>query len=351
MKAQLRSKLDLEKRTPLQDVIPLETPFLLYVDPSSACNFRCQFCPTGHLDLLRASNYKRRVMDLPLFEKLLRDLDAFPQALRVMRMNKIGEPLLNRNLPTMIRLAKESGRVRYIDFATNASVFSPELLVSLVKAGLDRLNISLEGVSNKQYAEHANVDFDFQKLVDQIRWLYPRRDNCEVTIKVPGDYLSAEDREKFFDLFGDYCDRIFIEELSPIWPEFDLENRAGVAASKTEGQYRETVEDKDICTYIFYAMAINADGTVSACCPDWNQKLVVGDLKAETLRDIWHSPGMSQLRRLHLQGRRRDNPVCGTCGHIKYSQIDNIDPYRERLLAKLAASELSLATRNGDPDL
>jgi len=74
MRAQVKSKLDLEERTTLQDVIPLETPFLLYVDPSSACNFRCQFCPTGHIDLLKASEYKRRVMNLGLFEKLLTDL-------------------------------------------------------------------------------------------------------------------------------------------------------------------------------------------------------------------------------------------------------------------------------------
>lgn len=348
MKAQVKSKLNLEERTALQDVIPLQTPFLLYVDPSSACNFRCQFCPTGHIDLLKASEYKRRVMDLRLFEKLLQDLKAFPQALRVMRMNKIGEPLLNRNLPTMIRLAKESGRVDYIDFATNASAFSPNLLTSLVDAGLDRMNISLEGVSKEQYAEHAKIDFDFAKLVDQIRWFYPRRGNCEITIKVPGDYLSAEDRRKFFDLFGDYCDRMFIEEISPIWPGFDLENRAGVSASKTVGQYRETLEDKDICTYIFYAMAINADGTVSACCPDWDQKLVVGNIRNESLRDIWHSPEMSKLRRLHLLGKRRENPVCRACGHIKYAQVDNIDPYREQLLERLEASELSRAMHDED---
>ena len=47
MKAEIKSKLNLDQRVALQEVIPLETPFLLYVDPSSACNFRCQFCPTG----------------------------------------------------------------------------------------------------------------------------------------------------------------------------------------------------------------------------------------------------------------------------------------------------------------
>ena len=341
VKAAVKSKLNLEKRTALEEVIPLETPFLLYVDPSSACNFRCQFCPTGHIDLVQAADYKRRVLDLRLFEKLLTDLGAFPDPLRVMRMNKVGEPLLNRNLPTMIRLAKESGRVGYIDLATNASLFSPELLTGLVAAGLDRLNISLEGMSREQYRERAKVEIDFSRLVDNIRWLYPRRGKCEITIKIPGNYLSTEDQAEFFDMFGDYCDRIFVEELSPIWPEFDVETRAGVLAPESEGQYRQRLQDKDVCTYLFYAMAINADGTVSACCPDWEQKLVVGDLRRQPLREIWNSCAMGNLRRLHLEGKRRDNPVCRACGHVKYAQVDNIDSYKPQLLAKLASRELA----------
>lgn len=337
MKAEIKSKLNLEQRVALQEVIPLETPFLLYVDPSSACNFRCQFCPTGHKDLLRASEYKRSVLDLGLFEKLLRDLEAFPEPLKVMRMNKIGEPLLNRKLPEMIAMAKAGGRVRYIDLATNAALFTPELLTRLIEAGLDRLNISLEGVSREQYAEHAKVKIDFDRLVENVRWLYAHRGGCEVTVKVPGNFLGEGDRERFFALFGDHCDRIFVEELSPIWPGFDVEQRAGVAVQEQAGQYRQTLRDKDVCTYLFYAMAVNADGTVSACCPDWDQKLVVGDLKRESLREIWHSEAMRRLRLQHLRGERRDNPVCRDCGHVKYAQVDDIDAYKSQLLRKLDA--------------
>lgn len=337
MKAELKSKLSKEQRVALQEVIPLETPFLLYVDPSSACNFRCQFCPTGHKDLLKASTYKRSLLDMGLFEKLMRDLEAFPDPLKVMRMNKIGEPLLNKKLPAMIALAKTSGRVCYIDLATNAALFSPELLIQLIDAGLDRLNISLEGINREQYIKHAKSDIDFDQLVKNIRWLYPHRGQMEITIKIPGNYLNSDNRVLFFEMFGDYCDRIFVEEISPIWPEFDVEQRAGVKIQELEGQYKQILEDKDVCTYIFYAMAINSDGTVSACCPDWDQKLVVGDLRQKSLKDIWNSPAMRTLQMQHLDGKRRDNPVCQECGHIKYAQIDNIDSYKQQLLDKLAA--------------
>lgn len=335
MKAQLKSKLNQEDRVALEQVIPLETPFLLYIDPSSACNFKCEFCPTGHIDLVRESNYKRRVLPLDLFEKFVADLADFERPIRVLRMNKIGEPLLNKNLPEMIRLAKQSQRVEKIDLATNAALFTQPLMEGMIAAGLDRLNISLEGISSEQYLKHAKVNVDFQKIIDSIKWLYEHRGNCEITIKAPEDYLSPEEKTLFFDTFGNLCDRIFLEKLSPIWPEFDMEARMeNFTLPKGIGQYGQHIDEKLVCTYIFYAMAINSDGTISACCPDWDQKLVVGDLRKNSLKEIWNSPSMHQLRLLHLSGNRRDNPVCKSCGHIAHSQIDSIDPHRESILVR-----------------
>ena len=339
MKAKISSKLNLENRTPLQDVIPLETPFLLYVDPSSACNFRCQFCPSGHKDLIAQSGYRRGHMGFELFNKIIGDLDEFEKPIKVLRLNKVGEPLLNSNLPKMIECAKKCGKVEYMDLATNASLFTRDLLSQLVDAGLDRLNISLEGINRDQYLEHAKVDVDFDKLTEHLIWLYSNKGNCEITIKIPGNYLTDEQKNIFYSTFGNYCDRIFVEDIAPIWPLFDVEKRANTTVQNTEGQYKLPLEQKDTCTYIFYAAAINADGTVSACCPDWDQKLIVGDARKESLKNIWNSKSFNALRRQHLEGRRCNNNICYNCGHIKYSQIDNIDQYRDRLLQKFIRYE------------
>ena len=47
MKAEIKPRIELENRTKLEEVIPLATPFVLFVDPSDICNFHCKFCPTG----------------------------------------------------------------------------------------------------------------------------------------------------------------------------------------------------------------------------------------------------------------------------------------------------------------
>ncbi|WP_417549947.1 radical SAM/SPASM domain-containing protein [Methylophaga sp.] len=338
MKAEVKSKLNPENRVELQKVIPLESPFLLYVDPSSACNFRCQFCPTGHIDLIKNSDYKRSLMDLGLFEKLIDGLSEFSQPLKVMRMNKIGEPLLNKQLSEMIALAKNSGRVEHIDLATNGALFTEELLTKMLTAGLDRLNISLEGINAEQYLKHAKVKIDFAEFVRKIKWLYVNKGDCEVTIKVPGNYLTPDQQSEFYDTFGEHCDRIFVEGIAPIWPGFDVEERSGFEVKMDQGQYQQDLEEKSVCSYLFYAMAVNSDGTISACCPDWDQKLVIGDLKQQTIKQVWNSEKMQELRLLHLEGQRKMNPVCRDCGHIKYAQVDNIDPYKEVLLNKLKQS-------------
>ncbi|WP_299979425.1 radical SAM/SPASM domain-containing protein [Desulfobacula sp.] len=339
MKARLKSKLNLEKRTPLQDVIPLQTPFLLYLDPSSACNFRCQFCPTGHKDLIDKSGYRRGPMSLDLFEKTIQDLSEFNQPLKVLRMNKVGEPFLNKNLSQMVALAKRSGSVEFIDLTTNGSLFSPERLSRLLEAGLDRLNISLEGMNREQYRQYAKVDFDFDKFVKNVKWLYSNKGNCEVTIKIPGNYINDDQKEEFLNTFGNYCDRIFIEDIAPIWPSFDIEAHSDITIGKLKGQYEQSVHPKGICSYIFYSAVINSDGSVSACCPDWAQKLIVGNVKTESLKNIWHSSKMNNLRRQHLEGKRHANNTCSVCGHLSYCQVDNIDPFRELLLNKFITYE------------
>ena len=161
MKAEYKSKLNLENRVALQDVIPLQTPFLLYADPSSCCNFRCGFCPTGYKNLVEQAGYKRTVMDFDIFKKAVDGLSEFPDPIKVMRMNKVGEPLLNPNLSEMIKYAKNSKRINYIDFATNGALLTEELSEKIIDAGLDRLNVSIEGVTSEQYEHfcHAKVDF------------------------------------------------------------------------------------------------------------------------------------------------------------------------------------------------
>ena len=111
-------------------------------------------------------------------------------------------------------------------------------------------------------------------------------------------------RKIFFLFLVNFVILFFVEQLSPIWPKFDLEKRSGHKISNI-GQYKLPKVENEVCSVIFYSMTINSDGTVSACCSDWNQEIIIGDLKNESLMQIWQSNVLKKLQKLHLQKKRK----------------------------------------------
>jgi radical SAM protein with 4Fe4S-binding SPASM domain len=332
MKAALKPRINLENRTRLEEVIPLATPMILFVDPASACNFSCAFCPTGDKGLIKDTGRFVGRMNFEVYRKIIDDLADFDRPIKVLRLYKDGEPFLNKNLAKMVAYAKQSGRVDYIDTTTNGSLIDPARIGPVIEAGLDKINISVDGMSRAQYLRFTQYDFDFDAFVANIKWLYANKGNCEIVMKIPGELITADQQQEFFDLFGNYCDRISIENFAPCWPGFDVEKRTGVTITK--GIYNQPIQPTETCPYIFYAMSVNADGLVSSCFLDWGRKLIVGDVRVDRLVEIWNSTAFNTLRLQHLEGRRCENPVCGKCGQLSHCLPDNIDPYRQELLRK-----------------
>ncbi len=341
MKARVKPRINLEGRTALETVIPLDTPMVLFVDPASSCNFQCTFCPTGDRTLIKSTGRWQGALHMDVFAKVIDDLAEFDRPLKVLRLYKDGEPLLNKALPKMIRLAKESGRVEYIDTTTNGVLLTPKTSLALLRAGLDRINISVDGLSDEQYRQFTKTNVDFEQLVENIRFFYENRDRCEVAVKMPGDLMGPDESQFFYDTFGDISDRIFIENFAPCWPEFDVEQRTGVNIGI--GIYGNPIGNVQTCPYIFYSVSVNSDGSVSLCFLDWARKLVIGNVREQSLREIWESDALFEHRLAHLQGLRHRNPTCSSCGQLSHCLPDNIDPYAEHLAEKLIASRCTAA--------
>jgi len=337
VRAEIKPRINLKGRTALQDVIPLSTPFVLFVDPSSVCNFQCGFCPTGDRDLIISTGRYQGVLKFDLYKKIIDALELFPEKIKVLRLYKDGEPLLNRNLAKMVAYAKQNGRVPYIDTTTNGTLIDPDRLGPILEAGLDKINISVYGMNREQYQIFTKFNFNFDRFIENVKWLYTNKGNCEIVIKIPRELISESQQQEFYDTFGDYCDRIFIENFAPCWPDFDVEKRTGFKISKSKGIYQQPIAYTGTCPYIFYGMSVNAGGEVSSCFLDWERKLIAGDTRTQTLKKIWDSDFFNTLRIQNLEGRRMEHPICSHCGQLTHCLPDNIDEYRSELLLKFIA--------------
>ena len=335
MKALVKPRINLEGRTALETVIPLSTPYIVFFDPSSACNFQCTFCPTGHRDMIRDTGRYQGLLSFDLFQKVIDELELFPEPLRVLRLYKDGEPLLNRRLGEMIAYAKKSSRVPYVDTTTNVSLLHPLRSDELIKAGLDKINISIDGMNDEQYLSFTKTKVRFADIVANVRYFYQNKGNCEVAVKIADNNLTDTDKKRFFDTFGNIADRIFIENFAPCWPEFDTEKHTGIKITK--GIYQNEIKEIETCPYIFYSISINSSGLVSLCFLDWARKLVIGDIGKQTLREVWEGEELFLHQVAHLSGDRKKNPTCAACGQITHCKPDNIDPYAATLLKNLLA--------------
>lgn len=331
MKATIKPRIELENRTKLEQVVPLKTPFLVFIDPADVCNFQCKFCPTGNRALIKKINRTSGLMDFNLYKKIIGDLCEFEDPIKVLRLYKDGEPLMHPQLPEMIKYAKDSGCARQIDTTTNGSLLNPDKNIELIEAGLDRIHISLEGLSEEAYKNFAGYRINFKQFVGNIRHFYEHRKNCLVCIKIIGDGLSKTEKDRFFDMFGDISDHIFIEHIAPCWPKFEM---VDAIPNQDMGIYGQPIKEVEVCPYIFYSTSINSDGNVSLCFLDWSREMIIGDVKSETLKDIWNNETLLKYRKMHLQKNRKSHPICSVCGQLSHCLPDDIDPFADQLLKR-----------------
>lgn len=312
-------------RTPLERVVPLESPYIMFIDPCGVCNFRCKFCPCNMSSF--KANDRHQKMSFSLFKKIVNDMQKFKHRVRVVNLYAFGEPLLNEQLPEMISYLKTKNVCNEIRISTNGYCLSPELNQKLVDSGLDLLRISIEAMNESDYEKICGVKIDLNRYIENIKDLYQKsRGKMEVAVKVVNSMIQNSDDEKlFFDTYGKYADYAFRENIDNIWSEFDIGEDVKNKKThwKTDTAVKSVIHGEK-CAYPLMSMVIHSNGLVSACCTDWKFATVYGDVKKTSVYDIWHSEKLRQFQIGHMEIGRKVNNFCSTCIYRSYDQIDDV---------------------------
>jgi len=317
-------RIQLENRTDLKSEIPLATPYCIFIDPSSACNFKCIFCMNQKIK-------RPTTMRLDLYKKLIDDLSEFEGPVKTVRLYAFGEPLMNVAFCDMVLYAKNSGRVLNVDTTSNASLLTPDLNRRIVDSGLDRINISIEAMNTAKYREFTrNKTVTFEGIVDGIADLYRVKSNLVVFVKIAGDYLDDREKELFTKTFAPISDGCGIEHTMNCWKDFEV---GGV--NKELNVYGGPRKEVMVCPYVFYSFLVQADGIVSSCFLDWNKKLVIGDAKNESLKSLWNDRVFRHLRRQMLLKERKKHPVCADCDQLSAGMPVDLDAFTADILERI----------------
>lgn len=326
-------KLELNcARAKLEDVVPLSAPFVLFLDPCGVCNFKCKFCPCNISDIFATERHK--IMDWSLFEKIVDDLLAFDEPVKVIALYGYGEPLLNPRIADMVRILKEKHCCREIRIDTNGSLMDKEMSKALIDSGVDLVRVSVEALSNAGYKELCGIDIEFSKIYKNVETFYhlSRESSSKITARILSPTLKTdEDQEKFYDLFSPISDYHYIEAVEEYWPEFEeMENFSNTRNVKKVCY--ESRSKKLICSDPFTRLCIHSNGVVGACNADWKFAVTYGDVNYEHLTDIWNGEKHIEFQLAHLSRQLSEKfPFCDACMYLPLDPIHDVELLRQKL--------------------
>jgi MoaA/NifB/PqqE/SkfB family radical SAM enzyme len=132
-------------------------PVCLYLEVTNRCNLLCETCPRTFETLEPPAD-----MSWELFTSIV---DQSPGVARAV-LHGVGEPMLVRALPRMIRYLKDRGI--YVLFNTNGTLLSARKHQALIDTGLDELRVSLDAADAKSFVAVRGKNF-FDRIVRNVR--------------------------------------------------------------------------------------------------------------------------------------------------------------------------------------
>lgn len=351
MKAKILDN-DLDKnRVYLKDVIPLDTPFAIGVEPSGYCNLKCNFCEhtLNKEALLKRRNHTFGFMSLETFDLLTDQILEFHGGVKTITHYGFGEPFLNKHFPEMLGMAyKKQASNRQI-VITNGTLITKDVTDRVI-SGTDngtglKIKISLNGFDDNSFREITGVNIDFSKFMEQLRYLYSNKGNAIICIKAMTSSLDLAKitEAEFYSMFGDLCDEIVVENTVQNTTKVNYKGEIN-RSLKNPIRGNDVPEETAVCSAAFTRLYVKNNGEVSlsGCGNCLNFSLFPYTIKQKTLKECWESD-MRHTLLIDLLSKKYTGlaKYCKNCPfrHRIGSIHDLIDPYADEILSRLTREE------------
>jgi organic radical activating enzyme len=136
---------------------PEHDPVCLYLETTNRCNLLCTTCPRTYEELEPPAD-----MSWQLFCSIV---DQIPNLSRAV-LHGVGEPMLVKNLPRMVRYLKDRGT--YVLFNTNGTVLNEKNGRALIEAELDELRVSFDAANAESYKVIRGKNY-FNRILRNVR--------------------------------------------------------------------------------------------------------------------------------------------------------------------------------------
>lgn len=273
------------------------------------CNLTCGMCYVANHTFAKAT------LEMATVKNLIDQVAA--QGKTGLLLGVGSEGLLFKGIEEVIRYAKDAG-VMDVILMTNGTLLTPELSEFLVRQEVSRVCISVDAAMPETY-EKVRGKPELERVENNIKGLADARKKLGSALPIIRlSFCVVEDnrneqvmfRDKWRDVV-DYIDFQKVNDLSNVGYEDEVELPDMEAASG----------DRPFCTKPFGYLNVWSNGDISPCCTFYGKSVVFGNVKNDSLQDVYEGEAMADLRQQFL-GKKEINKVCRVCMASRENLID-----------------------------
>lgn len=171
---------------------------LIEIKPITGCNLNCIYCSVG--EGLSSKKQLDFVVEADYILEELKKILEFKQCSIEAHIGTHGEPMLYGALTDLIKGLSEISSVKGISIDTNATLIDKKKVDELKKAGLTRINLSLNSITPKTARILAGTKkYDVKTVMSIVRYISKKMDLIISPIWVPGiNDLEIDNLIKFY---------------------------------------------------------------------------------------------------------------------------------------------------------
>jgi len=289
-----------------------EFPPIIIIAVTNVCDMACIHC--AHPVMKKAAGYRAVYMDPAIHTRIVEEVARFRDRLWVFRYAADGESLLHPRFLDFVEEAKAAG-IAPVNLTTNAMALTDEKMRRLLSAPIDVIDVSLDAYSKEAY-ESIRKKGKFEVVTANLRRLAELRRELGSPTKLMTSIIrqkeAAGEVEAFQAYWGQYVDEVLVRGLNT-----DL---GIVNVSET---YFDPSRTRWPCPQFWKRVTINHHGEVRFCVEDWFNRGVVGNLREQSIQEIWTSALYERFRELHRTGRWGDMNMCRPCLDWQHMEWDH----------------------------
>jgi radical SAM protein with 4Fe4S-binding SPASM domain len=287
-------------------------PYSIAFEPTTACNLKCPECPSG----LRKFTRPIGNADFQLF---IKTIDQVKKHAFYLTLYFQGEPLIN---PDFFKMVEEAKRKKfYVATSSNAHFFNKKNAESTVKSGLDRLIISLDGLTQKTYSKY-RVEGELKTVLSGIENLVEaKRKRKSHTPYIIIQFLAFSHNEHEIEEVKKLKKQLGVDEVKIKSAQFyEPDSSDLIPENETLTRYRKSDTGKyeiknnmvNHCWRLWTSPVITQDGQVLPCCFDKDAEHALGDLKTDAFKNIWNDKSYQGFRKQVFTDRSKID-ICRNC--------------------------------------